>query len=60
LRADYTSFFKSEEIYKTLEVPWKRGLLFVGPPGNGKTISLKAIIKELGLPALYVKSFHCE
>ncbi|WVR04210.1 hypothetical protein IAU60_001210 [Kwoniella sp. DSM 27419] len=28
------------------------------PPGNGKTISLKAIVKELGLPALYVKSFH--
>lgn len=75
LTADYRSFFKSEKTYKDLQVPWKRGLVFLGvcllladdglklttkPPGNGKTISLKAIMKDIKYPALYVKSFHCE
>lgn len=34
-------FFDSKDVYKDLGVPWKRGLLFHGPPGNGKTISIK-------------------
>ncbi|KAI9631717.1 P-loop containing nucleoside triphosphate hydrolase protein [Dioszegia hungarica] len=58
IQNDYRSFFKSEEVYKHLDVPWKRGLIFLGPPGNGKTISLKAIMKEVKVPLLYVKSFH--
>ncbi|WWC86545.1 uncharacterized protein L201_001422 [Kwoniella dendrophila CBS 6074] len=58
LQSDYRSFYKSEKIYKDLGVPWKRGLIFLGPPGNGKTISLKALMKEVKVPTLYVKSFH--
>jgi len=27
---DYRSFFRSEEVYKNLHVPWKRGLIFLG------------------------------
>jgi hypothetical protein len=27
---DYRSFFKSEDVYKDLAVPWKRGLIFLG------------------------------
>jgi SpoVK/Ycf46/Vps4 family AAA+-type ATPase len=54
---DYRTFFKSEGTYKRLNVPWKRGLIFLGPPGNGKTISLKAIMNEVKLPTLYVKTF---
>ena len=34
-------FFDSKEVYDDLGVPWKRGLMFHGPPGNGKTISIK-------------------
>ena len=34
-------FFDSKQVYEDLGVPWKRGLLFHGPPGNGKTISIK-------------------
>ena len=54
-------FFDSEEQYRNLGVPWKRGLIFWGPPGNGKTISLKALMKSLSLrkdpiPTLYVKN----
>ena len=34
-------FFDSKDIYDDLGVPWKRGIMFHGPPGNGKTISIK-------------------
>ncbi|GAA5840684.1 hypothetical protein JCM11251_004181 [Rhodosporidiobolus azoricus] len=56
LQREYRRFFASEEVYKNLEVPWKRGLIYLGPPGNGKTISLKAMMKDAGQPSLYVKS----
>jgi len=61
LQKDITSFFKSEELYKQLAIPWKRGLIMYGPPGNGKTISIKAIMKSIqaeGHIPLYVKSFQ--
>nr|XP_031857211.1 uncharacterized protein CI109_007375 [Kwoniella shandongensis]KAA5524283.1 hypothetical protein CI109_007375 [Kwoniella shandongensis] len=58
IQQDYQSFFNAEDIFKDLGVPWKRGMILLGPPGNGKTISLKAIIKEADVPALYVKSFR--
>ncbi|WVQ99151.1 hypothetical protein IAU59_006283 [Kwoniella sp. CBS 9459] len=58
LQSDYRSFYKSEKTYKDLGVPWKRGLILLGPPGNGKTISLKALMKEVTVPTLYVRSFH--
>ena len=76
LQGDYRSFFKSEETYKDLSVPWKRGLILLGPPGkclpchcpglisvpkgNGKTVSIKAIMNDVKVPALYVKSLHSE
>ena len=32
-------FFDSRDIYKELESAWRRGIIFHGQPGNGKTIS---------------------
>lgn len=32
----------------------------MGPPGNGKTISLKAVMKNSTNPVLYVKNFTSE
>ncbi|KAL8664304.1 MAG: hypothetical protein Q9202_003118 [Teloschistes flavicans] len=55
-------FFGSEERYKRLKVPWKRGIIYYGPPGNGKTISIKAMMHTLShlphnpIPTLYVRS----
>ena len=61
LTAVTNKFFSSKEIYEDLGVPWKRGLMFYGPPGNGKTISIRALIRGLydrpdPIPTLYVKS----
>lgn len=55
-------FFDSKDIYDDLGVPWKRGVIFHGPAGNGKTISIKALMHSLSteweqsIPTLYVKS----
>ncbi|KAK0547611.1 hypothetical protein OC846_003977 [Tilletia horrida] len=46
LRADTQTFFESQSIFETLQVPWKRGILLMGPPGNGKTATIKAIIRD--------------
>ncbi|KAG8928704.1 hypothetical protein FRC02_006579 [Tulasnella sp. 418] len=55
---DVTNFFKSEKVYRDLAIPWKRGIIFLGPPGNGKTISIKAIMKGCPHPSLLVRSFQ--
>ncbi|HLK58462.1 MAG TPA: ATP-binding protein [Chthonomonadaceae bacterium] len=56
IQADFSRFFASRPIYERYRVPWKRGVLFIGPPGNGKTHTVKALINGLGQPCLYVKS----
>ncbi|KAI0717306.1 P-loop containing nucleoside triphosphate hydrolase protein [Fomitopsis betulina] len=60
---DVQGFFRSEDLYKSLSVPWKRGIIIHGPPGNGKTLTVKAVMKaciEQGFAPLYVKSFRHE
>jgi DNA replication protein DnaC len=57
---DFQQFFKAREIYERYGIPWKRGALFIGPPGNGKTHTLKALINQLQKPCLYIRSFKSE
>jgi len=56
LRADFRRFLGARAQYEAHGVPWRRGALFLGPPGNGKTHTLRALLHELGVPALYVQS----
>ncbi len=58
IRDDLVQFFASRALYEEHDVPWKRGILFVGPAGNGKTHTVKALINSLEQPCLYVKSFR--
>jgi hypothetical protein len=56
--SDFEQFFASRDMYALYGIPWKRGALFLGPPGNGKTHTLKALVHALDRPCLYVKSFR--
>lgn len=56
---DVESFFESRDVYDEYGVPWKRGIIFHGTPGCGKTISIKALMASLekrDIASLYVKS----
>lgn len=60
IQNDFAQFFNSRDVYERYGIPWKRGAIFIGPPGNGKTHTLKALINQLGQPCLYVRSFKSE
>jgi SpoVK/Ycf46/Vps4 family AAA+-type ATPase len=57
IQTDFTQFFESRETYERYGIPWRRGAIFTGPPGNGKTHTVKALINSLNRPCLYVRNF---
>lgn len=60
IQDDFTQFFESRETYERYGIPWRRGAIFTGPPGNGKTHTVKALINSLGRPCLYVRNFSSD
>jgi AAA+ superfamily predicted ATPase len=58
LKNDFIRFFNSRDLYLRYGISWKRGALFVGPPGNGKTHTIKALINYLDKPCIYVRGFN--
>ncbi|KAG8528125.1 uncharacterized protein KY384_007041 [Bacidia gigantensis] len=60
---DVEGFFNNEAEYREFSVPFKRGVILHGPPGNGKSLCIKALMNSLltrpePIPTLYVKSFQ--
>jgi ATPase family associated with various cellular activities (AAA) len=60
IQDDIVHFLSAKETYDNYGIPWKRGILFIGSPGNGKTHAVKALINKLQVPCLYVKSLKSQ
>ncbi|MEH2270049.1 MAG: hypothetical protein V7K68_16685 [Nostoc sp.] len=58
IQDDLINFFASEEAYANYNVPWKRGILLIGSPGNGKTKTIKALINLNATALLICKKFQ--
>lgn len=56
LKRDVRVFFQGRQLYQSMGVPWKRGILLIGPPGNGKSHTIKILAHECRVRCLYVKS----
>ena len=60
IRDDVQNWIDSKSLYEQHGIPWKRGMILVGPPGNGKTHMIKALVNHFSLSALYVRGFTAE
>ncbi|KAJ3435988.1 putative atpase [Anaeramoeba flamelloides] len=47
---DCKKFLKRQQVYERLGIPFRRGYLFYGPPGCGKTTTVRALAGELNIP----------
>lgn len=55
IRSSVEGWLSAKEFYQKAKVPWKRGVLLYGPPGNGKTSTIKTIISNYGFKPVTIQ-----
>ncbi len=57
LKNDFQSFFQREPWFRKMRLPFRRGYLLHGPPGNGKSTAIRAMLTSAGLAAYTIRLF---
>ena len=57
VRDDFESFFERESFFRKNGLPFRRGYLLHGSPGNGKTSVVRAMLSSRGLTAHTLRFF---
>jgi len=57
LKNDFQSFFQREGWFKKMGLPFRRGYLLYGPPGNGKSTAVRAMLTSGKLAAYTLRFF---
>jgi SpoVK/Ycf46/Vps4 family AAA+-type ATPase len=57
LRDDFESFFERENWFRENRLPFRPGYLLHGPPGNGKSTAIRAMMTSRGLTAHTLRLF---
>ncbi len=52
VRETVDGFACARTLYQKTKIPYRRGLLFFGPPGNGKSLICRSIISSLRWPTI--------
>jgi len=58
LRNDFESFWERESWFRERHLPFRRGYLLHGPPGNGKSTAVRAMMFSRGLSAFTMRLFE--
>jgi hypothetical protein len=57
LKDDFESFFERESWFREKRLPFRRGYLLHGPPGNGKSTAVRAMMSSRCLSAFTMRLF---
>jgi hypothetical protein len=60
VRTDFELFFQREEWFRQHNLPYRRGYLFWGPPGNGKTACVRVMAAHPHIRPYTVDLSDCE
>ena len=58
VKDDFHLFLEREEWYKRHRLPFRRGYLFHGPPGNGKSSVIRAMLSTGGISGFTLNPFR--
>jgi AAA+ superfamily predicted ATPase len=58
IKNDLESFMKKRVWFESKGLPYRRGYLLYGPPGNGKSTAIRAILTQTRIPAFTLKRMY--